>query len=263
MLERMRAVAVAAVVLVAACLEYSPHVLPSEDRHRDVNRKNLARLEAEPPPPRLRFAVVGDTQTGFGDAADAIESMSTRGDLAFVVQVGDFTDLGLAPEYEAMNDLFRRLPVPYVVAIGNHDHQANGGDIYDRMFGPRDFAFTWGRTRFVVLNTCSMEREFDGTVPDLPWLAASLAPSPEHDRAFVFAHVEPASDAFDPRLRDGFHALLRDGGVVASFHAHEHRYGFEERDGVRYYLAAHVNDREYLVVSEREDGGFDVERVWF
>lgn len=263
MFVRMRVVAAAALVLATSCLEYSPHALPSEDRHRDVNRKNLARIVAEPPPSRLRFAVLGDTQTAFDDAARAIEALSRRGDLSFVVQVGDFTDLGLAPEYEAMNDLFRRLPVPYLVAIGNHDHLANGGDIYDRMFGPRDFAFTWGRTRFVVLNTCSMESAYDGKVPNLPWLAASLAPSAEHDRALVFAHVEPASDAFDPRLRDGFHALLRDGGVAASFHAHEHRYGLEERDGVRYYLAAHVNDREYLLVSEREDGGLDVERVGF
>lgn len=259
----MRAAVGTAAMLIAACLEYSPHVLPSEERHRDVNRKNIAWLLGEASPGLLRFAVLGDTQTAFDETERAVEVLSRRGDLAFVVQLGDLTELGLTPEYEAMNDLLRRLPVPYLVVIGNHDHLGNGEDIYERMFGPQDFAFTWARTRFVFLDTCSIEEAYDGTVPDLATLAVNLAPSPDHDRAFVFSHVEPASTDFDPRLRDGFRALLRDGGVVASFHAHEHRYGEAVQEGVAYYLAAHVNDREYLLVSERDGGGFDVERVPF
>lgn len=259
----MRAVIGTAAILVAACLEYSPHVLPSEERHRDVNRKNIARLLDEPSPGPLRFAVLGDTQTAFDDTERAVDALSRRGDVAFVVQIGDFTELGLTPEYEVMNDLFRRLPVPYLVVIGNHDHLGNGEDLYERMFGPQDFAFTWARTRFVFLDTCSREEEFDGTVPDLATLAVNLAPSPDHDRAFVFSHVKPESTDFDPSMRDGFRALLRDGGVLASFHGHEHRYESYVQDGVPYFIAAHANDREYLLVSERDDGGFDVERVTF
>jgi len=259
----MRAVIGTAAMLVAACLEYSPHVLPSEERHRDVNSKSIARLMAAPPPERLRFALVGDTQTGFDEAERAVEALSRRGDLAFVVQLGDFTELGLSPEYERMNEIFRRLPVPYFVIIGNHDHLGNGEDLYESMFGPQDFAFTWARTRFVFLDTCSIEEAYDGTVPDLATLAVNLAPSPDHDRAFVFAHVEPESSDFDPRLRDGFRALLRDGGVLASFHAHEHRFESYVLEGIPYFIATHVNDREYLLVSEGDDGGFDVERVTF
>jgi hypothetical protein len=259
----MRALIGTAVMLIAACLEYSPHVLPSEERHRDVNHKSIARLMAAPPPERLRFAVVGDTQTAFDEAERVVEALSRRGDLAFVVQIGDFTELGLAPEYERMNDIFRRLPVPYLVVIGNHDHLGNGEDLYERMFGPQDFAFTWARTRFVFLDTNSIEEAYDGTVPDLATLAVNLAPSPDHDRAFVFAHVEPESSDFDSRLRDGFRALLRDGRAVASFHGHEHRFETYVREGIPYFIATHLNDREYLLVSEGDDGGFDVERVTF
>jgi hypothetical protein len=62
-----------------------------------------------------------------------------------------------------------------------------------------------------------------------------------HDRAFVFSHVKPESADFDPRLRDGFRALLRDGGALASFHGHEHRYESYVQDGVPYFIAAHAN----------------------
>ena len=114
-----------------------------------------------------------------------------------------------------MNDLFRRLPVPYFVVIGNHDHLGNGEEIYERMFGPQDFAFTWARTRFVFLDTCSIEEAYDGTVPDLATLAVNLAPSPDHERAFLFAHVKPESTDFDPRLRTG---SARSFATAASSH---------------------------------------------
>jgi 3',5'-cyclic AMP phosphodiesterase CpdA len=253
--------ALAAVLACAGCFEYSPHAVPDEARHRDVHRRSLERLLAEPPPERLRFALLGDTQLGYSGTHGAVEALRRRDDIAFVVQLGDFTHLGLAREYELTNGMLARLPAPYFVVVGVHDFLSNGRKIYRSMFGELNFAFTWAGTRFVFLDTNSPEVGFDGTVPDLAWLAEQLAPAADHHRAFVFSHADPESHDFDQRMAQDYFALLRDSAVVASFHGHGHAYRTYEHFGVQYLVADDIDGRVYYVVSERSDGGLDVEEV--
>jgi 3',5'-cyclic AMP phosphodiesterase CpdA len=246
-----------------ACLEFSPHELPDGDHEKDLHAKGVERLLSQPPIAPLQFAVVGDTQLHFDDAQRLVDDVNRRGGSAFVVQVGDLTHVGLSAEYSLMNDVFRDLRTPYFVAIGNHDHLGSGDRAFTEMFGPHDFAFTYARTRFVFVDTNAPEFGFDGTAPDLAWLAEQLAPKPDFDRAVVFAHIGPDSSDFDPSLVEAFVATLRDANVAVSFHGHLHTFGAYERDGVRYYTAAHVKEGTYLWVTEGPGGNLDVEVVSF
>lgn len=246
---------------LGACLSYSPHEVPFPSRNLRV--QNLAALEARPPAARLRFAVVGDTQRSYDDARDAVGALNRMKDLAFVVQIGDFTDLGRSYEFEWMVEVFGALTVPWFVVVGNHDLLGNGGAIYDALLGPRNDAFTHARTRFVLLDTNSREYGFGGGVPDLAGLADRLAPGPEHDRAVVVSHVGPWSTDFDPSLREAFVSLLAGAGVVLSLHGHDHRYAEYEYEGVPYFVADEVADRALLVVEEEESGELEVRRVHF
>lgn len=260
----MHAHAVAWMWLLAAagCLEYSPHQLATGEDEQELNRKAVERILAGPAGP-LRFAVVGDTQRSFEDAQDAVDALNRRGDVQFVVQVGDFTNVGLWLEYRLMNEIFARLRVPYLVVVGIHDLFGNGRAIYRSMFGPTDFAFTHARTRFVFFDSNSRAHG-GGGVPDVGWVAAQLAPGPDHDRALAFAHVAPGQGgAFDETLAQPLIEVLARGGVDLSLHAHAHRYEAYERGGVRFVLADSVDHRSYLVVSQRPDGGFGFEKVEF
>jgi hypothetical protein len=250
-------------VTLAGCLEYSPHALPVADSERDLNARAIDRILAQPPAP-LRFAVVGDTQRSFDEALDAVASLNRRDDVQFVVQVGDFTNVGLLPEFRLMNDLFAGLRVPYLVVIGNHDHFSNGEGVYREMFGPTDFAFTRGGVRLVFFCSNSLSHGLDGTVPDVAGVADLLAPGPDHDRALAFAHVNSANGRFfDRTLAPALEETLAASGVLVAFHGHEHRFLDFDRLGVRYLVADSVDGRSYLVASERPDGGFDVELVAF
>jgi 3',5'-cyclic AMP phosphodiesterase CpdA len=245
------------------CFEYSPHELPDGSADRDVHRKSLERLLATPPQAPLRFAVVGDTQQQFDDARDFVGHVNLRDDIAFVVQMGDFTHLGLTFEFEVMNRVFRGLRFPYFVVFGTHDNSANGGFIYEHMFGARNLAFTYGGARIVLLDTNGIDYEYSLAVPDLAWLAAQLAPDGEHDRAIVLSHVAPNGADFTPALREPFAAVLREAGVLLSLHAHGHRFEVFEMWGVTFVLADAVDDRSYLVLTATPDGGFEYERVFF
>jgi 3',5'-cyclic-AMP phosphodiesterase len=250
-----------AVASLGGCFSYSPHELPSDERN--VRRDNLARLESRSAASRLRFAVVGDVQRGYDDAAAAMDALNGIEDLAFVVQVGDFTDFGLLDEFELMSDVFSRLKVPWFVVIGNHDLLGEGGAIFDLLFGPRNHDFTYHRTRFVFLDTNSLEYGFGSGVPNLTWLDEHLVPGPDHDRVVVFSHVWPWSEDFDPELREPYVARLGAAGVALSLHGHDHHYRTAEQDGVRYVIADHIWERTFLLVDELPTGELDVQRVAF
>lgn len=250
-------------LLFAGCFEYSPHEIPDEEHERDLHAKAVERLASQPARAPLQFAVVGDTQLHFDGALRVVEDVNRRGGAAFVIQVGDFTHLGLSAEYRLMNDVFRKLQVPYFVVVGVHDLLGSGKHIYREMFGPYDFAFTHARTRFVLIDTNAPEYGFDGSAPDLAWLAEQLAPTAEFDRALVFAHVDPESTDFDPALEEPYLALLREANVALSFHGHAHRLQIYDRDGMRFYIAPAVDDRSYFWVTEQPDGTLAVEVVSF
>jgi 3',5'-cyclic AMP phosphodiesterase CpdA len=252
-----------ALVVAVGCFEYSPHAIVLDPSERHLHEKAVARLEAAPPQGMVRFAVVGDTELAYDEATEAVEHLNERDDIAFVVQMGDFTQVGLLPEFRRMNEIFARLRVPYFVVIGIHDYLGNGEDIYERMFGAVNFAFTFGRARFLLFDSNSREFGFDGSVPDLAWLAAQLAPDGDHDRAVLFSHVPPGTSDFDPSLQEGYDALLRAHRPVLAFHAHEERFRVGQREETPLYVADDVEGHSYLVATLHPGGAAEVERVYF
>jgi 3',5'-cyclic-AMP phosphodiesterase len=244
------------------CLEYSPHQLPTDESERDLNRKAVEAIRSQPVE-RLRFAVVGDTQRFFVDSADVVDAINARDDVQFVVQIGDFAHVGILLEFRLMKEIFDRLRVPYLVTVGYHEHLGNGRAIYEEMFGSRDFAFDQARTRLVFFDSNSASHDFDGTVPAMEWLAARLAPSPDHDRAIAFSHVPAGAPDFDGRLTAPFDDLMAGSNVELAFHGHAHRYLTYERLGVRVVVVDAVNHRSFVLVTQRPDGGFEYEKVEF
>jgi 3',5'-cyclic AMP phosphodiesterase CpdA len=252
------------VALAAGCFQLSPHELPTNAEDEDVHRKSLEALAARPHAGGpVRFAVVGDGQRSFDEAREIVDSINRRGDVEFVVQVGDLTHLGTTFEFVQMNRELRRLAVPYFVVVGNHDLVGNGGAVYEHMFGPLDLAFTHGRVRFVLLNTNSREFAFSGSVPDLPWLSARLAPDPDHDHAVVFGHVAPNGLDFDQALRSPYLAVLRDAGVSIAIHGHAHKFEIWEEEGARLMVVDSMEHRSYAVVAVPSDGVVEIEEVSF
>lgn len=256
----------AAALLLAAgwlgtqgCLEYGPNTLPP-DGDPPGNERALARLAGRVPADPVRFAVLGDAQLAFDEAADAIESVASRDDLDFVVQVGDFSHHGVRFEFERMNEVFARLEVPYFVLLGNHDTLGRGREIFARLFGPADFTADLGPLRFVFFDSNSREAGFDGSVPDLAFLEDALPPEAERPTVLL-AHVPPWDADFDPSLRESFAAVA--SRATVAFYGHQHRFQVDEFAGVPAYVVDALEGRSYLVATVASSGDFRVEKVDF
>lgn len=243
---------------------FSPNEVRLDESEKNLTRKNLKKLERVRPTDTFRIAVLGDSHFWETEARDAVRDLNRRDDITFAIHVGDITHIGLAKEYRWLNEFYSTLDIPFLTVIGNHDQLANGKAIYRAMYGPTDYVFQFGRTRFVFLDNNAREYDYDGETPDLEFLAEALPGDGSYDRAVVVSHVPPWDKDTDPELTPRFADILQQGGAVLSLHGHVHEFvdTFPFGDGVRYVSADALLGRNYLVISIGPEG-IVVEQVFY
>ncbi|MFC1474674.1 metallophosphoesterase family protein [bacterium] len=191
----------------------------------------------------------------------------------FVLVAGDIVyQPGMyAKEYEIFhNELSTGLSMPVFVAPGNHDlmkievgnfWHTEGYDFWEKYIGPPHFAFTYGRHRFIGMNTydrADESRDVSKMVTNLDnkkdlWEMASGALRQEQFDWFreelkgaadsgktttVFGHHTPIDDMVEkdplsdePLIAPGhFLKTMQDYGVRNYFYGHKHRNESDERD---------------------------------
>lgn len=254
------------VSLMCGCVEYHPY-----DTHVDgamgVNEKNIALIESECKGCKeLRFAVVSDSQRWYDELERAVLEINSRRDIDFVIHAGDLSDFGMRTEFEAQREILNRLRVPYVCLIGNHDCIATGKEIFAKIFGAPDMAFTAGDVRFICLNTNALEYD-DGSVPNLDFVEQQLLTMPSDvQRSVVVMHAEPFSDQFyNHEVALILQQQLRQlPDLQFCIHGHGHRYKEEDifGDGVIYYECDNVGDSSFLIFT-LDNEGYECEKVDF
>ena len=237
--------------------QYSPNEVRLEEEQRDLNAKNIRKILSTPLKDTFRFAVFGDSQRFYEEMDDLVTAVNKRKDLSFVVLNGDITDFGLNREYRWIQERLARFNVPYLAVIGNHDMLANGRLVYQKMFGPENFSFTSGQSKFIFLNSNSRETGFDGSIPDLGWLKKELADSSGIQHSFVFCHVAPYHADFDPGLELPYSKLLSGTpSIEMSIHGHEHGFNIYApyNDGVPYLVTGSINRRSFCIITVTKEG---------
>ncbi|MCR5887499.1 metallophosphoesterase [Hymenobacter sp. J193] len=260
----------ATALLLSGCadlLEFSPNDYRSPGDQQDLTVKNLARLQAAPLPPgdTLRFVFTGDSQRFYDEAEALVKSVNQQAGIQFVLIAGDISDFGMGREMRWVDDHLRKLSVPYLTVIGNHDQVGNGREAYQHIFGPLNYSFTYGDTQFIMTDTNGREYNFNGQVPDLPWVQQQLADNGAR-RQIIVSHVPPQDEDFDPAVRDGYVRLLREAPRLA-FEMNGHRHSFSIgqpfNDGITYINSNGFEKNQYVVVTVWGDKEFRLKHVQF
>lgn len=241
-------------LLVAAlstlgCVQFSPYEIRLEDDERDLNLKNLVKIFQVPEKDTFCFVFAGDAQRYYDEAFPFVDRVNEEEEVDFVIFAGDFTDFGMAQEFQGMNKIIRNLDVPYLVVLGNHDLVYNGGKVYQQMFGVYDFKFTWHGFRFVFHNTNSREFGFNGNVPNIPLLNESLNDTADYYGAIVVVHVPPGNNDFDNSLEQEFaDALSLPGKTMMELngHNHNHETNYPYHGDVEYITSNSLRNKKYL-----------------
>lgn len=210
--------------------------LPAEN----WNVRALARIEASAPSP-LTFAVLGDSRNSKGVFDRLLEQAARDPNLAFVIHLGDMVHGGSEAGIQSFfGQVRRRLQIPLLAVLGNHDlEKGGGGSLWDRLFGPRYYAFRVQGHCFIVLNDAPGEVD----ASQWRWLTGELERAQACKTRLVFMHLP----LFDPRGAPYHHALPPEVGqklaslfqqyrVTHIFAGHIHGYFTSQWSGVPFTI---------------------------
>jgi Icc protein len=256
-------------VTVSSCelIEFSPNDHRVPDDKKALTSKNMAALMARPlaPGDTLRFVYTGDSQRFYDDAVDLVKSVNQQPGVQFLLVAGDISDFGMAREMQWVDDELRKLTIPYLTVIGNHDQVGNGRKAYETVFGPLNYSFVYGDTKFIMTDTNGREYNFNGRIPDMPWVRQQLQDNSVR-RHVIISHVPPQDEDFDPAVREAYVSALRqDPRLVFEMNGHRHDFSVGQpfNDGVTYVNSYAFEKRQYLIVTVWGDKQFRLKQVSF
>lgn len=245
--------------------EYHPYDARLENKYRDINKKNIERIQKnDRNRDTVRFVFMGDTQRWYDETEAMVKDINSRQGIDFVVHGGDISDFGLKKEFCWMHDILEQLTIPYVAIVGNHDLLGTGGDIYRAMYGELNFAFYCGGIKFVCLNTNALEFDYATPVPDFEFIRQEIMDTIKTDyrQTVVMMHSQPGNMVFNNNVRYVFHEYLkRFRNLRFCLHAHEHHLMKNDLfgDGIWYYGSDAIKNRNYLLFTvTRENYSYEV-----
>ncbi|MGC1240809.1 MAG: metallophosphoesterase [Chryseosolibacter sp.] len=224
---------------------YSPYESRLEETYQGITEQNLELISQRNAGARNAFkvALLSDTHYHFDKLDDAVSDINNKGYFDFVIVTGDIADNGLKQEFVFFHESMKKLNIPYLTVIGNHDYLSNGEEVYGEMFGAYNYTFIFNRVKFVMFDNVRWESE---KVPDFKWLETELVNDQDYDHVIPFSHIPPSGDQMVEH-QDIFHQLLIQNNIRVSVHGHDHSYALEELygGGVLYHTISSPERRVY------------------
>lgn len=245
--------------------EFSPNQSFDRISLKDVNAKNLKRLGDGANDDTIKFVLTGDTQKSRDETVKFCKTVNAIPGIDFVILDGDITEFGVLKEMLWISRTLEDLHAPYVAVIGNHDETARGKEVFLNMFGELNYSFVYGGIKFICHDSNSREYNFNGHVPDIPWLRNELKPSAGVNGYVAISHVPVNSEDFDANLtKDYTGAFAQTPGFLASLNAHTHQYQlfYPDNSGIPYVITSAMVNSEFLLV-QIVDNKITFERVYF
>ncbi len=226
--------------------------------------KALADLQAHPAscPDQFDFVVCGDSRSAVPIVLpEAFYQMIREWNVlnpSLVLDVGDLVLGGDKDQFAAMWNEFEKAvggsKAPFFPLVGNHDvtEEQETNSMFEKRIAPLRYAFDYGNSRFIALNTEEIGYLDEFSQDQLDWLKKQLDET-KAKNIFLFFH----KPIFRSNYEKGWAKvaeILKGHPVRVVFAGHEHMYtNFGERDGVRYIVTGGGGAETSEV---EEEGGF-------
>lgn len=212
----------------------------------------------------FKFALIGDSHRWYDELAEVVDALNKIEGLDFVIHSGDVTDMGITQQFDWSRRILKKLKVPYIVILGNHDMLGSGLEVYKAMYGAENFVFTLKDVRFVCVNTNGLEYNDHKPVPDYGFLNDEIKNYPEACKRTIFViHAPPLSEQFVDDNSTLFQETIRRyPNLMFCLNGHVHELYSKTlfKDSVMYYSNDKVKHKVYQVFTVKQDG-YDYQKI--
>ena len=141
------------------------------------------------------FAVMGDNRDGNNVLEKIIFKINEDKNISFAMNNGDLVPDGYKKEFETYSKIVDKSNKPFISIIGNHELPwygiVNEEKNYKDVFGKTNFAFAYGNSYFIILDTSDKKIDKKQFI----WLENELKKSKKFTNRFILTHVP----LYDPR----------------------------------------------------------------
>jgi predicted phosphodiesterase len=232
----------------------------NEPEESGLTRKALARLAQQEPPKHFSFLAFGDTHDEYDDLERSVALMNqTDAQLALIA--GDLCDRGTLQEFEWSGELYRKLAMPFVTVIGNHDEISDGVKIYERMYGARNYSFRYGGLLFVVFDSNTLE---NAAAPDRNFIDQQISERGS-DKVVLLTHqsVTEPNDVEGGTNQQYYDDLLASGDVALVVHGHLDEYYLRQVHDVPVLQCGTFETQRTHTLIDFDGEGFTFQRCHF
>lgn len=232
----------------------------------------------------FRFAIIGDSHKDTANLTKVL-NLAKQKNARFIVGIGDLSDVGTVDELRNTKLQFDTANLPYYVTPGDHDlwdsrdKGKNASDNFQEVFGNTYQAFSYGKTRVVLLYNSDNYLGVDEL--QLKWIEDELLRIKEEDYDNIFIVgatplYHPSSDhvmgKVTPNLKNQAEHLIsifNKAGIDEAVFADTHffsRYN-EPNTGLKITTVGAVTaDRNpqtprFAMVDVYKDGGYNIEEI--
>jgi predicted phosphodiesterase len=234
-------------LLLSACGDIDGSVFGDhvESRLRNQNAKSISALTDNGE--SLKFALISDSHSNHTDLQRVVDQIN-RSDLDFAIHLGDSTNTAYGMEFDLFADIIDDLRIPYFVVKGNHDAIGMGDEIFRKLFGADNFAFTFKGVKFLIINNL---RENSGT-PDYDFLRAEINSTTLP--VLIFQHVPQFDrEIFNDEKQQLNQDIMNMPQVKAVFYGHLHNFRTDYFNGKLTQMVARSMGENFSTVTIAND----------
>lgn len=217
------------IYLVISCGKFtiSPYSIKIADQHLNKNGLDAIALREASFSNSFKVALISDSHDYYSELDELIDYINLKkSEYAFVIITGDITNIGLLSEFEMAVKLYKKLEIPFVMAVGNHDLLTNGKILFEKFFGIDTFAFNFKQTRFNIINNNNWE--LASSRDNKQWITDDITANPKTHH-IVLSHVSMEDVArFSQAKIDAWKQAGINLGIKYFINGHDHNRGVND-----------------------------------
>ena len=231
-------------LLMVSLISYRIYLFVYEGDYQSLNAVNINQIEStHSQDESFQFAVVGNIQNSMRLFEQRIIPLIEENDVDFMISLGNAVYDGAEAKYRLLYRGLKKLSIPQVMTVGNHEVQDFGASLFYRHFGPYFFSFPLQNAYFLFLDTSgqsSWEWQYR-------WLEQELKQAKDYQYRFVFMNqsmfklegyeTKHTTFVMDEEVSEQLQHMFAAYHVTAVFSAGYPTFAEEQREGVQYFIS--------------------------